>query len=194
MRIITLITILFLLTSCVTRPDFMKINGGQRMQQHGVSFVPPTNKSWSILVQQSYKTTLAVKGDDDNESIIIAVSMFNIEKQKTKDSFLAFIKNERGKEPATGRYEVIDKSLSLYNERKETCVKYTSSSKDFGSKRSNKYTIYETFGMYCIHPNKPKIGVFIELSRKAPIGNKNTSFNSLGEELLKSVVFNEFRV
>ena len=193
MRIISLFTILLLLSACVTTPNFKQITGGARMHQAGVSFVPPTNKSWSILVQNTYRTTLATRGDK-NESIITAVSIFNIPVQKSKESFLKFIKSERNKEPKTGRFEIMNKSLVLYKERNEICAKHNSSSKDFGAKRDNKYTLFETYGMYCIHPSKPNIAVFIELSRKAPMGIKNKSFSSFGEQLLKSVTFKDFKV
>lgn len=193
MKIVSLFIILLLLSACVTTQNYRQINGGARMHQPGISFIPPTNKLWSILAQDTYRTTLATRGDE-NESIITAISIFNIPVQKSKESFMKFINNERNKEPKTGRFEVINNSLSLDKERSEICVKHNSSSKDFGAKRDNKYTLFETYGMYCIHPSKPNIGVFIELSRKAPMGIKNKSFNSFGEQLLKSVTFKDFKV
>ena len=194
MKIITLLTILLLLSSCMTKPNYETINGGQRIQQAGSSFVPPTNKAWSIIAQQTYRTMLAMQGENKKETIIISSSMFNIEPHESKASFLSSIKKVRNSEPDTGRFEVIKQSLDIYSERTEICAKFSSSSKDFGAQRDNKYTIYETYGMYCIHPNKPNIGFHIELSRKAPFGNENKLFNSLGEQLIKSVEFIKFKV
>ena len=194
MRIIVICSLIAILSACITKPNVDQHQGSTRFSQPGVSFVPPTDKKWSIAVRHTYQATLAMQDKSGNETIITQVSMFNIPQQNSNEEFLAFIKNERNKEPDTGRFEVINKSLVHYKERGETCVKHQSSSKDFGAKRDGKYTIYETLGMYCIHPNKPKIGVFVELSRKAPIGNKNDLFETLGNQLIQSVEFSEFRV
>jgi len=193
MRAIIICLTLILLSSCAAQPSFDRIPGGTRMSQHGVSFVPPTNKVWSVLLRYSYQTTLAMYGDDPSESLITQVSVFNIDPQKSKEAFLLYIQKKRAEEPDTGRYELIEQSLKPYSERKEICVWHRTSSKDFGAKREGVYTIFETLGMYCIHPSKPNIGIFVELSRKAPLGHVNKSFDSLGEQLLRSVIFNEFR-
>jgi hypothetical protein len=56
--------------------------------------------------------------------------------------------------------------------------------------RDGQYTIFEVYGVYCIHPNNNNIGLFIQLSRKAPFDQKNQLFKQLGQDLLDSIVFN----
>ena len=106
---------------------------------------------------------------------------------------MVFVKNGRQKTPNTGRFEVISQSISFY-ENMDMCIKYRMTSKDLGKKLNNQYLIYEEYGMYCVHPYNPKIGTWIELSRKAPFDYKNESFDKWGEELLKSVKFSKFKI
>ncbi len=194
MKAIAIFVSLLFLDSCATQPSFEKFVGGNRLSQPGVSFVPPTTKVWQILVFYTYQTTLAMYGDDPNESFIAQVSIFNIPSQGSDKTFLSLIQDKSAEEPKTGRFEMIEESLVPYEERKEECIKKRTSAKDYGAKRGGTYTIFETYGMYCVHPKKPSIGVFVELSRKAPFGRINSEFETLGEQLLQSVVFSDFRV
>lgn|GEM_PF-4335864 len=82
----------------------------------------------------------------------------------------------------------------MYKAREEVCAYFSSSSKDYGAKHSDGYALYETYGMYCVHPYNNSIGVFIELSRKAPFSKSEGPINKLGEKLLISVKFSDFKV
>lgn len=81
----------------------------------------------------------------------------------------------------------------MYVERTETCVKHEMESKDYGAKRGNDYMVIQYFGMNCIHPKNPTIGIFVEFSRKAPPGMEYPQFKTLGSHLLKSVEFSVFK-
>ncbi len=48
--------------------------------------------------------------------------------------------------------------------------------------------------MYCIHPHNKDIGIFIQLSRKAPFSQKTELLNIWGEYLLDSVVFKPYKI
>ena len=194
MKAIAISVSLLFLVSCAVQPSFETFSGGSRLSQPGVSFVPPTKKLWQILVFYTYQTTLAMYGDDPSESLITQVSIFNIPSDRSDNSFLSFIQNKSAEEPQTGRFEMIKESLVPYDEREEECIKKRTSAKDYGAKREGTYTIFETYGMYCVHPMKPNIGVFVELSRKAPFGHINSIFEVMGEQLLQSVIFSDFRV
>ena len=181
---------LLLLTSCISLPQYP---GGQRIALVGVSFVPPAGKQWSMIINSTYQTALGARGHNPNETFVIATQIIQISTFSDKDKFLKFIQEERAAEPQTGRFEVIRDSEVLDGERMETCVKHKAASKDFGAKRGGPYTIYETYGMNCIHPNNPNIDVFIELSRKVPPEAQSDEVDKIGEELLRSVKFSEFR-
>lgn len=190
MRILVCVVLLSLITGCVSLPQHP---GGQEFTQPGVSFTPPAGNQWSILGLSTYQTALMTKGKDANESYLVATQLFQIPAFGSKDEFLQFVRKGRASEPQTGRFETIKNEEALYQQREETCVKHRAASKDYGAKRGGEYAIYETYGMNCIHPKNSKVGVFIEFSRKAPVGVSNTEFDGLGENLLKSVRFTEFR-
>jgi hypothetical protein len=185
-----MVVLLSLISGCANLPQHP---GGQIFVQPGVSFTPPAGSQWSILSLSTYQTALITKGKNDNESYIVATQLFQIPPFESNDAFLNYVQKGRASEPQTGRFETIKNEEALYKQREETCVKHRASSKDYGAKRGGEYAIYETYGMNCIHPKNSQVGVFIELSRKAPAGIANDEFDRLGENLLKSVQFTDFR-
>lgn len=194
MQLLALSFLFLILTGCATQHNFNKVVGGRSFSQAGLSYTTSENFEWSVLTQYTYRTNLAAFGSDTNESYIISTTMFNIPPDQTGQQFLDFVKFERAKEPQAGRFEKIKESINLYEARKEICANFSSSSKDYGAKRSGEYALYETYGMYCIHPYNNSIGVFIELSRKAPLSKSESPLNKHGEKLLNSVKFSDFKV
>lgn len=189
MRILFSLLSLFLLSACVSLPQYP---GGQRVAVPGVSFVPPAGKQWSMMMGSTYQNVLATQGKNSNETLIVATQIIQISSVGSKEDFLKRVKEQRAAEPQTGRFEIIKNREFLDEERTETCVRHIAASKDYGAKRGADFTIYETYGMNCIHPNDPAVGVFVEFSRKAPPGLASEEFESLGNNLLRSVEFTKF--
>ncbi len=193
MRKIIINLLAITLSACAGVPQVLLIPGGQKVTQPGVSFVASENKSWSVLVQSTYQVTLRAKGDNPSETFVTSVSTYQIPKFSSPQDFLSFVKSGRAAEPESGRFEVVKNEEQLYAERAETCVRHEMESKDYGAKRGNDYTVIQYFGMNCIHPEISTIGIFVELSRKAPPGMEYPQFKALGSQLLKSVEFMAYR-
>ena len=190
----TLLCSLFLM-GCVAQQNFNTLAGGNEFSQAGLTYTAPEGYEWNILVQQTYRTNIATYGRDKNESYMISTTMYNIESNQNAQSFLSHIQSEHAKEPDTGRFENLrEDEYSLNTNRKEICVNYSGSSKDLGAKRGGEHTIYEAYGMHCIHPENSSIGVFIEISRKAPLSQKESPLIQLGQKLFNSVTLSEFKV
>src|SRR5439155_14420042 len=120
---------------------------------------------WSIAVRSTYQISLLTAGPSPDESFAVAANIFQLPSFKANDEFLAYVQKQLSDDPQIGRFENLGTHVESYD---QTCVKYTHSAKDFGAKRGGTFTIYETYGMECIHPKNPRVGVRIELSRKAP--------------------------
>ena len=193
MRSIVMAVLAFSLSACAGVPQYPQIGGGQKVTQAGYSFVAPANKSWSVLVQSTYQVSLGTKGDSPNETLIVSAVTFQIPTFSTPHDFLAYVKSGRAAEPQTGRFETIKNDEQLYTDRSDICVKHEAESKDFGAKRGNDYTVVQYFGMNCIHPKNPTVGISIELSRKAPPGLVHPLFKTMGSQLLKSVEFSAYK-
>ncbi len=191
--ITTTIALAFTLSACATLSQLPQISGGKRIIQPGISFIAPENKSWSVLVRSTYQVTLGTAGDIPNETLIVSSSTYQIPTFSSPQEFLTYVKSGRAAEPQTGRFELIKNDEELYSSRSETCVKHEMESKDFGAKRGGDYTLIEYFGMNCVHPKEPTVGIFVELSRKAPPGKEYLEFESMGSQLLKSVEFSGYR-
>lgn len=190
-----LLSLIFIITSCTTTaPSYQYLRGGELIQQPGVAFVLPEEKSWIAMMRSTYVGTFGASQMPNNETLIVGVRVYNAPKSGSPEEFLEAIKRGRAAEPKTGRFEKIRNIETLYNGRPETCAMHQSASKDFGikAKRGGEYSILETFGMNCIHPLNPQVGVLIELSRKAPPGTEFLEFDSMAKSLLKSVQFGEF--
>lgn len=146
-------------------------------------------------MRSTYQSAFGANEMPRNETLIVSTTVFNIPTNDSKQDFLAAVKKGRTQnEPQTGRFEVISNREELYGARPETCVVYQSAAKDFGveAKRGGEYSIFETFGMDCIHPSKPSVGISVELSRKAPPGTTFPEFEAMASNLLQSVKFVAF--
>ncbi len=191
-------TLLFLLSvtlvGCVSVPSYQFLDGGQRVDQPGVSFVLPEGHKWAAIMRSTYQCAFGALGTPKFDTLIVGCIVYDIQPASSKEDFLKKVQEGRSREPSTGRFETIRNSEQLYDERSETCVIYTSASKDFGAeaKRGGQYSVLETMGMHCIHPINPAVGIQVELSRKAPPGTSYPNFDADGVSLLKSVEFKAF--
>jgi hypothetical protein len=159
----------------------------------GVSFVPPAGKEWSMIKNTTYHTVLTANGKNSNENFTVTSQVTEIPKFASKEAFLNTVQEQRAAELQTGKFELINNKEFLDDNRPETCVKHIIAYKDYGEKGGGDFTIYETYGMNCIHPNNPKLGILVELSRKAPPDVPGPDFENLAENLLKSVQFTNIR-
>ncbi len=180
--------------SCVSVPNFDTVRGNnkQRIAIAGASFIPSGDMVWIIEKHHTYQATLFNRYQD--ETLAIALETFNLSNETDKENFLSFIKEQDKQSPKTGRFERLNQSFEPYNHQNAQCVKHIASSKDYGAKRDGEYTIFEVYGMYCIHPHNNDIGIFIQLSRKAPFSQKTELLNTWGQDLLDSVVFKPYKI
>jgi len=194
MKILITFVLCIFIVSCISTPNFNKIRGNsnQRISISGMSFVPSTDVLWDIIKQHTSTALLFNKNKE--ETLIIAIETFNLSSEINKNNFLSFVKNNEMKAPKTGRFERITESIDAYNHKEAVCVKQVASSKDYGAKRDGQYAIFEIYGMSCIHPANSNIGIFIQLSRKAPWNQKQVLFNQWGQALLNSVIFKPYRI
>ena len=192
MKLIRIFVLIFMTSACAPLSHYQQYSSGTRINHPGVSFVLPGDYSWVILVGSTYQITLGAKGHNNNETIVASVSSYGLPVFSSNEEFFEFVKSGRSSEPQTGRFETIKNEETMYKERQETCVKHHMLSKDFGAKRGGNYTLIEYIGMNCIHPKNPKVGIFVELSRKAPPEVENLNFENLGLSLLQSVEFKDY--
>lgn len=192
---LTVILILFqLLSGCAAQPNFNTVVGGNDFSQAGLTYITPVGFEWKILVQQTSRTNIATHGRNKDETYMISTTMYNIPPDQKAEEFLTYFKSESSGEPNTGRFEKISERIQLDKDRIEVCINYSRSSKDYGAKRSGEYTIYEVYGMHCIHPHKSSIAAYIEISRKSPFSQTDSPIDEIGRKLLKSVKLRDFKV
>jgi hypothetical protein len=191
---ILLITFCVLSVSCAAAPSYQYVQGGERVNQPGVSFVLPAEHKWAAIMRTTYQSAFGALGMPKYDTVIVSSNVYNIKPPASKEEFLNAVHNGRSSEPNTGRFEVFRNTEQLYEDRPETCVIYKSASKDFGveAKRGGQYSVLETIGMHCVYPNKPNIGIQVEFSRKAPPETTYPEFNDVGLAILRSVKFAEF--
>lgn len=182
------------LVGCVSAPSYQFLDGRQRVDQPGVSFVLPEGRKWAAIIRSTYQCAFGALGMPKNDTLIVGCNVYNIKPASSKEEFLKVVHEERTREPSTDRFERIRNTEQLYDGRPETCVIYRSASKDFGAeaKRGGQYSVLETIGMHCVHPTKPSVGIQVELSRKAPPDTSYSRLEPEGLALLQSVKFGAF--
>jgi len=185
------ILLTLVISSCVVVPNYQYINGGVRVTQPGVTFILPKTKSWVAILRSTYEAAFGANRMPRHESLIVATRVYNMPSVSNKQDFLEYITQKRESGPKTGRFEKIRNQQALYPDRTEMCIVHQSASKDFGreAKRGGDYSVFETYGMNCRHPLKPQVGIFFELSRKAPPATDFPEFETMAQNLLKSVKF-----
>lgn len=165
--------------------------GGQRVEQAGVSFVPPAGRNWVFLVRSTYQATLGAMGTSAGETFVTAAAIYQLPAPLSPTQFLAHVKAGRADEPQTGRFETIRNVEEIDTDRAEVCVKHRTATRDYGASRDGDFSIVDYIGMNCIHPTSPQVGVFVEFSRKAPTAD-GPDFDAEGLSLLRSVTFSPF--
>lgn len=191
---ISLAGICLLLGSCAGPPSYQFLEGGQRVDQPGVSFVLPSKHRWAAIIRTTYQGAFGALGMPKNDTLIVGYTVYNVKPFASKEEFLSIVREGRASEPETGRFERIRNTEALYGDRPETCVIYRSASKDFGveAKRGGEYSLLEMIGMHCAHPDKPSVGIQVELSRKAPPHTTYPTLETDALSLLGSVRFGAF--
>ena len=154
----------------------------------------PTGQRWAAIMRSTYQSAFGALEMPKNDTLIVSSSVYNVQPYASKEDFLKLVHEGRASEPSTGRFEIVRNTEQLYEGRPETCVIYRSASKDFGAeaKRGGQYSVLEMIGMHCVHPNKPNVGIQVELSRKAPPETTYPNFEAAGLALLQSVKFGAF--
>lgn len=193
MRSILAAALALSLGACAGFASHTQVDGLQKIIQPGFSFIAPANRTWSVLVRSTYQVTLRTVGDNPNETLVVSASIYQIPAFSSPQDFLVYVKAGRAAEPQTGRFELVKNDEQLYADRGETCVKHEMESKDFGAKRGGDFSLIQYIGMNCIHPKNPEVGVFVELSRKAPPGIEFPEMKAMGSQLLESVEFSAFK-
>jgi hypothetical protein len=186
--------VLCMFTASCASPSYQFLKGGERVEQPGVSFVLPAQHKWAAIIRTTYQGAFGALGMPRNDTLIVAYTVFNVKPFATKQEFLNIVREGRAAEPQTGRFETIRSVEELYSDRSEICVMYRSASKDFGveAKRGGEYSVFEEIGMYCAHPKNPKVGIQVEITRKAPPGAAYPTLEADALTLLRSVQFGEF--
>ena len=194
MRHILISIVGLLAASCATSPSYQYLKGGETVDQPGISFVLPAGHNWAAIMRSTYQSAFGAMGMPRNYTIIVSSTVYNFQPTASKEEFLRLVREGRASEPKTGRFEEIRNTEQLYEDRSETCVIYRSSSKDFGAeaKRGGEYSVLETIGIHCVHPDNPNVGMQIEFSRKAPPETTYPSFEDEGLALIRSVKLGEF--
>jgi len=68
-----------LLVSCVTFPSYQYLQGGERVDQPGVSFVLPAGQKWVAILRFVYQSAFGALGMPKNDTLIVSSSVYNVQ-------------------------------------------------------------------------------------------------------------------
>jgi len=192
MNKIVILLLSLLLSACVTIAPV--INPSSTIDIYGVQALPPQNGNWLVMLANGYQSTLASKGLNQNESLVVNVSIFQLPELDSETKLLAHIVSLRGSEPDTGRFVKQESSDILSSLNDATCVKYQSISVDKNAViAGGKATmLLESIGYNCQHPLRRTVGVNIEYSSRHFEDTPNLTIINDSESFFKTVSFTEF--
>ncbi len=86
------IPLIFVITSCATTPSYQYIQGGETVDQPGVSLVLPEGRMWVAMMRSTYVAAFGASGMPNNETLIVGTRVYNAPPSTNKQEFLEAIK------------------------------------------------------------------------------------------------------
>lgn len=153
------------LVSCVTVAPL--VDPDKEIGVFGVTALPPQDGDWVVLSISGRQALLGREGSRQSESLIAAISIYQLPDLDTDGEFLTYVAEGRASGPDIGRFEILQNEEALSTLRGATCVKYHSVSRDRAAHLQGGGTgtmILDNRGYHCRHPRDRDVGVQIEYS------------------------------
>ena len=181
-----------LITSCVNIAPL--VNPNSIINIYGVTAQPPQNGNWVVVAASGYQSSLASKGVNENESLVVNTSIFQLPELGSEKEFLDYVVKSRAATPKTGRFENKQNTEELSPLNGVVCVKYHSISEDKNAKIKDGTVsmLLESIGYNCQHPLNKTVGVNIEYSSRNFEETPNLSLSNHSAEYFNNIQFTEF--
>ncbi len=181
-----------LIASCVSVAPL--VNPNNPISIYGVTSKPPQNGDWLLVASSGYQSSLASQGANENESLVVNLSIFQLPELDSEKEFLDFVMDSRAATPKTGRFENKQNVESLSDLNGAVCVKYHSVSEDKNAKikGGTASMLLESIGYNCQHPLNKTVGVNIEYSSRHFENTPNQSLSEHSAEYFNNIQFTEF--
>ena len=181
-----------LIASCATVTPFVSPNS--IINIYGVTAKTPRDGNWVMVATSGYQSSLASQGANENESLVVNVSIFQIPVVGSEQEFLELVVKSRAATPKTGRFENHSNAEELSRLNGALCVKYHSVSIDKNARTKDGTTsmLLESIGYNCQHPLNETVGVNIEYSSRHFEETPNLSLDEDSAEYFGNIQFTEF--
>ena len=146
------------------------------------------------MASSGYQATMASKGANENESLVVNTSIFQLPELSSEEDFLDYIVSSRAAAPKTGRFDNKQNNETLSRLNGAVCVKYHSISEDKNAKITGGTAsmLLESIGYNCQHPLNKTVGVNIEYSSRYFQGSQNSQLIEDSAEYFNNVQFTDF--
>ena len=189
-----LISAIVLLSACASF-DKNNIQPGQRVTRPGLSFVVPTERTWSASeFGTGHRIKLNQFNQDDNYSILVSLmrgpgdGMYD-----DADALLKVVQNYKlGEMKPAGLFRRVhvEKLGTEYGER---CVQYSSTSEDWrGRNNEGYYALIDLIGLTCVHPEMDNVLVNVEISRRYEEASPAQDLSVHAHALFSSIEYESF--
>jgi hypothetical protein len=184
-----------MITSCFGESSTMTPlqERGERKSSLGFSFIPPPGGGWFEDFKENTVSYLK-KTDPQKYTFFTGATEYRTKMSfETPDKYLDFIKNKKsmGDSDNSPRFKNSQGHYELVPSLAPFCVRYKEHFEDHGANNLNgrKFMIVENFGLICLHPENPTVGVDIYYSERCAANEQNQTFRNEGEEFIKSLKF-----
>ncbi|HYA20608.1 MAG TPA: hypothetical protein VEG25_08195 [Burkholderiales bacterium] len=197
-RIAGILSASFLVGSCSSmRPTTQEIPvPPERIVQKGYSFVPLNEKGWAVTARNESDVTLGKRGENPDETIVIAANVIAIAPFKTKsqDQFVRWFKENAARVHQDPRFNVIHDDVTFAHEKGTNCVESRSVIEDNATaKRSNTpgIMILQYLALACAHPTNKSVVVMLVYSHRYYPEYKDSAFQEKATTVLNSLEFTD---
>lgn len=188
------ISALVLLSACASF-DKNNIQPGQRVSRPGLSFVVPTEKTWSASeFGTGHRIKLNQFNQEDDYQIVVTLTRGPRDGMYSDaDALLKMIQNYKlGEMKPAGLFRRVhmEKLGTAYG---ELCVQYSSTSEDWrGRNNEGYYALIDLIGLTCVHPEMDDVLVNVEISRRYEEVSPAQDLSAYAHQLFSSIEYESF--
>jgi hypothetical protein len=160
----------------------------------GFSIIPPPGVNWYEKLENDSLYYLKINKAHKRYSILTEAREVHLKKDlKDSTEFKNYVKSEKEKSLTAASYENPNVTVQLEESASKKCVRYVVSYQDHGIKglREGSYVKVGTQGLFCLHPDNPRIGVDMSYVEKSLSNTVENSYSHEGEQFLASLSFQQ---
>lgn len=137
-----------------------------RIDMRDVSFLPPQERTWYVIVHEPFKVELGTDGMNLDETFAVQASYFEVPAFDNEEDFLTFV-DENLSMQDTERFTHLDHETTRRRVAGIACLERYTAVEDRAAKKRTSRTdpmVLYVDSLYCMHPSQPGVALNLAYS------------------------------